>query len=88
MKLSHEKSYEIRREWLKDPNEPSWSDDLPKFSILYLSNHDKEIRFSSNDENSFNLTDEQLLKKYQRRLVVRQASRLYDFVRTSKRQSQ
>lgn len=50
---------EIRKQWLRDPNEPDWADSLPKiYSEVYPEN---EINWGENDAGIFSQTDSELL---------------------------
>lgn len=50
----------IRQEWLIDPNEPDWSDSLPK---IYKEVYGKDLNWVVNDQSHFNESDAQLLKQ-------------------------
>ena len=49
----------IRQEWLRDPNEPDWSDSLPK---IYKEVYGKDLNWIIDDQSHFDESDAQLLK--------------------------
>lgn len=50
----------IRHEWLRDPNEPDWSDSLPK---IYKEVYGKNLNWVIDDQSHFDESDAQLLKQ-------------------------
>ena len=59
--ISREELQLIRREWLKDPNEPDWEDSLPRiFSEIYP---DEAIQWIENDAGAFTKSDTSILKE-------------------------
>lgn len=50
----------IRQEWLRDPNEPDWSDSLPR---IYAEVYEEEIEWVENDAGAFTEPDAVLLKE-------------------------
>lgn len=54
-----EELYAIRREWMFDPNEPDWSDSLPK---IYRDIYDSDLDWAEQDAGTFTQTDADLLK--------------------------
>ena len=48
----------IRQEWLNDPNEPDWADELPKF---YSEIYGKNLNWVVNDNNNFGDIEAQIL---------------------------
>jgi len=51
---------QIRQLWLRDPNEPDWSDSLP---VIYRSVYSDDINWIENDAGAFTETDAILLKQ-------------------------
>lgn len=50
----------IRQEWLRDPNEPDWSDSLPK---IYKEVYGKDLNWIIDDQSHFDESDAQLLQQ-------------------------
>ena len=50
----------IRQEWLRDPNEPDWSDSLPK---IYKEVYGKDLNWIIDDQSHFDQSDAQLLQQ-------------------------
>jgi DNA sulfur modification protein DndC len=50
----------IRQQWLRDPNEPDWTDSLPK--IFHQIYPDELVQWVNNDVGTFTQLDEDLLK--------------------------
>lgn len=50
----------IRQEWLRDPNEPDWSDSLPK---IYKEVFGKDLNWIVDDQSHFDESDAQILKQ-------------------------
>ena len=50
----------IRQEWLRDPNEPDWSDSLPK---IYKEVFGKDLNWIIDDQSHFDESDAQILKQ-------------------------
>jgi len=50
----------IRQEWLRDPNEPDWSDSLPR---IYSEVYDDQVEWTENDAGAFTEPDAILLKE-------------------------
>lgn len=50
----------IRHEWLRDPNEPDWSDSLPK---IYKEVYGENLNWVIDDQSHFDESDAQLLKQ-------------------------
>ncbi|WP_413698557.1 hypothetical protein ACLKMH_12995 [Psychromonas sp. KJ10-10] len=48
----------IRQEWLNDPNEPDWADELPK---IYREIYGKDLNWVVNDNNNFGEIEAQIL---------------------------
>jgi DNA sulfur modification protein DndC len=48
----------IRQEWLNDPNEPDWADELPK---IYREIYGKDLNWIVNDNNNFGDIEAQIL---------------------------
>ncbi|QQE88559.1 DNA phosphorothioation system sulfurtransferase DndC [Azotobacter chroococcum] len=48
----------IRQQWLKDPNEPDWTDELPK---IYREVYGRNLNWVVNDQSQFDAFDAQLL---------------------------
>lgn len=57
--IQPEELYAIRREWMFDPNEPDWSDSLPK---IYRDVYGKDLDWADQDAGVFTQTDADLLK--------------------------
>ncbi|RLQ20255.1 DNA phosphorothioation system sulfurtransferase DndC [Seongchinamella sediminis] len=61
--VSREELHAIRQQWLWDPNEPDWSDSLPKiFKSLYP---DEYVDWIDNDAGIFSGSDQYILNKYE-----------------------
>ena len=59
--IRREELHAIRQHWLWDPNEPDWSDALPKiFKAVYPNEH---IDWINNDSGVFSDTDARMLKE-------------------------
>lgn len=50
----------IRQQWLIDPNEPDWSDSLPK---IYREVYHRDLNWIIDDQSQFDESDAQLLKQ-------------------------
>lgn len=62
-----EELYAIRREWMFDPNEPDWSDSLPK---IYREVYGKDLDWADQDAGSFTQSDADLLKSLEEKHAV------------------
>lgn len=49
----------IRREWLRDPNEPDWEDSLPR---IYREVYGKDLNWIEDDAGAFTRADSQILE--------------------------
>ena len=49
----------IRREWLRDPNEPDWEDSLPR---IYREVYGKDLNWVEDDAGAFTRADSQILE--------------------------
>ena len=58
--ITKEELQEIRKHWLKDPNEPDWSDELPR---IYKSVYEENIAWANNGLSSFSGDDADLLEE-------------------------
>jgi DNA sulfur modification protein DndC len=52
--------HEIRQQWLKDPNEPDWSDSLPK---IYHDVYGRDLNWVVDDQSRFDASDAELLEQ-------------------------
>ena len=52
--------HQIRQEWFNDPNEPDWSDSLPR---IYREVYGAELNWVENDAGAFSQTDAELLEE-------------------------
>ncbi len=57
--IREDELHAIRQEWLRDPNEPDWSDSLPR---IYSEIYDNEIEWIENDAGAFTELDASILK--------------------------
>jgi DNA sulfur modification protein DndC len=57
--VRQEELFAIRREWMFDPNEPDWSDELPS---IYREVYNKDLNWPDQDGGSFSQEDAELLK--------------------------
>ena len=57
--VRQEELFAIRREWMFDPNEPDWSDELPS---IYREVYNKDLNQPDKDGGSFTKEDAELLK--------------------------
>lgn len=56
--ISEGELHAIRQQWLKDPNEPDWKDELP---ALYYSVYGKNLQWVFDDQTRFDASDASLL---------------------------
>lgn len=52
--------HEIRQQWLKDPNEPDWTDSLPK---IYRKVYNRDLEWIIDDQSRFDASDAELLEQ-------------------------
>ena len=57
--IQNEELYAIRREWMYDPNEPDWSDSLPR---IYREVYGDDLEWASQDAGAFTQAEADLLK--------------------------
>lgn len=65
--IQPEELYAIRREWMFDPNEPDWSDSLPK---IYREVYGEDLDWAGQDAGAFTQADADLLKELEAQHVV------------------
>jgi len=58
--IQPEELYAIRREWMFDPNEPDWTDSLPK---IYREVYGTDLDWADQDAGAFTQADADLLKE-------------------------
>lgn len=52
--------HEIRQQWLRDPNEPDWTDSLPK---MYREIYGRDLDWVIDDQSRFDASDAELLEQ-------------------------
>ena len=62
--ISEEELHEIRKEWLNDPNEPDWIDELPS---IYHRVFKKDLRWTEDDSGTFGESDIETLKALEKK---------------------
>ncbi len=62
--IREDELHAIRQEWLRDPNEPDWSDSLPR---IYSEVYDNEIEWIENDAGAFTELDASILKNLEQK---------------------
>ncbi len=65
--IREEELHAIRQEWLRDPNEPDWSDSLPK---IYSEVYNEQIEWVENDAGIFTDLDAGILKKLEKKYDI------------------
>lgn len=65
--ITNDELHQIRREWLNDPNEPDWEDQLP---AIYRRVYGADLDWVQNDAGAFTQPDADLLDELERRYGV------------------
>ncbi len=61
--ISEPELHQIRKEWINDPNEPDWTDSLPR---IYREVYDRDLDWIDNDAGSFTKPDAELLEELEK----------------------
>ncbi len=62
--ISEEELHEIRKEWLNDPNEPDWLDELP---AIYHRVFNRDLDWAEDDSGTFGELDIETLKALEKK---------------------
>ncbi len=65
--VAEEELHQIRHQWLNDPNEPDWADDLPR---MYRSVFGHDLQWAQHDAGTFNEADSDLLQNLESKYSI------------------
>ncbi|MCY4200610.1 MAG: DNA phosphorothioation system sulfurtransferase DndC [Gammaproteobacteria bacterium] len=65
--IAEEELHQIRHQWLNDPNEPDWADDLPR---MYRSVFGYDLQWAQHDAGTFNEADSDLLQNLESKYSI------------------